>query len=133
MKPKPKSKQTVAAEYRTLLDELAVETALEQVYTSAAGEVVREVTGKQQQYGNAFAETAKILAIIYPDGVRPEQLQTATIITRMLDRVFQLARAPIGQEARACSALAGLSLLCMVETRAELRSRLRNALADIAD
>lgn len=49
------------------------------------------VTEKNAAYGDAFAQSGKILRVLYPDGVKPEQYEDLLGICRVLDKLFRIA------------------------------------------
>ena len=52
------------------------------------GSLVEE---KNAAYGSAFSESSKILKILYPNGVSPEQYTDLLLTTRILDKLFRIA------------------------------------------
>lgn len=52
------------------------------------GELVSE---KQAAYGDSFSRAGKVLEILYPDGVKPEQYDDMLCIVRILDKLFRIA------------------------------------------
>ena len=52
------------------------------------GKLVQE---KNKAYGDSFGRASKILEVLYPDGIKPEQYSDALAITRVLDKLFRLA------------------------------------------
>lgn len=72
------------------------------------------VDTKNRQYGDSTNKTGQILAILYPDGVAPEQYHDMMLITRILDKLNRIANGNQGEE-NAWSDLAGYSLLGMKE------------------
>jgi hypothetical protein len=52
------------------------------------GELVEE---KQKAYGDSFNQSQKILEVLFPDGVKPEQYRDLLTITRMIDKLFRIA------------------------------------------
>lgn len=46
---------------------------------------------KNRSYGSAFSESSKILKILYPDGVLPDQYTDLLLTTRILDKLFRIA------------------------------------------
>ena len=69
---------------------------------------------KNAQYGDSTNKTGQILAILYPDGVKPEQYHDMMLITRILDKLNRIANGNQGEE-NAFQDLAGYSLLGMKE------------------
>lgn len=52
------------------------------------GELVQE---KNVAYGDSFGRASKILEVLYPQGIEPEQYRDALAITRVIDKLFRLA------------------------------------------
>lgn len=51
------------------------------------------VDEKNAAYGSSFAEAHKILSVLYPDGIKPEQYTDALAIIRVIDKLFRIATA----------------------------------------
>jgi hypothetical protein len=66
---------------------------MEGVYEIAGQEIGRLVEQKNKKYGDAFAKSAAILEVLFPEGVRPEQYQNFLAITRIIDKMFRAATA----------------------------------------
>ncbi len=49
------------------------------------------VTEKNAAYGDSFAKSCKVLEVLFPAGVRPEQYKDMLGIVRVLDKMFRLA------------------------------------------
>ena len=79
-------------------------------YLKKAMELGKLVETKQEQYGDSWGKAGKILAILYPDGVKPEQYHTFLGITRVIDKLCRLANGNQGEE-NAWEDLAGYGLL----------------------
>lgn len=56
-----------------------------------AEKIGRITAEKNIAYGSAFAESGKILEILFPNGVKPEQYQDLLLVTRILDKLFRIA------------------------------------------
>ena len=69
---------------------------------------------KNRQYGDSTNKTGQILAILYPDGVAPEQYHDMMLITRILDKLNRIANGNQGEE-NAFQDLVGYGLLAMKE------------------
>ena len=52
------------------------------------GQVVEE---KNSAYGSSFAESHKILEVLYPNGIKPEQYTDALAIIIVIDKLFRIA------------------------------------------
>ena len=72
------------------------------------------VDTKNRQYGDSTNKTGQILAILYPDGVAPEQYHDMMLITRILDKLNRIANGNQGEE-NAFQDLVGYGLLAMKE------------------
>ena len=46
---------------------------------------------KNAAYGNSFAESHKILSVLYPTGISPEQYTDALALIRVIDKLFRIA------------------------------------------
>ena len=79
-------------------------------YIKKALELGRLVETKQEQYGDSWGKAGRILEILYPDGVRPDQYHTFLGITRVIDKLCRLANGNQGEE-NAWEDLAGYGLL----------------------
>ena len=79
-------------------------------YVEKAREIGELVERKQKEYGDSWGKAGKILAILYPDGVRPDQYHTFLGITRVIDKLCRLANGNQGEE-NAWEDLAGYGLL----------------------
>lgn len=60
-------------------------------YLKIANEIGALVQEKNNAYGDSFAESEKILEVLYPRGIRPYQYKDALAITRVVDKLFRLA------------------------------------------
>lgn len=60
-------------------------------YRAAAMMVGCLVEEKQAAYGDSFGKAGRILRELYPDGIKPEQLDDALTITRVVDKLFRIA------------------------------------------
>lgn len=46
---------------------------------------------KNAAYGNSFSECHKILSVLYPSGIKPDQYTDALAIIRVIDKLFRIA------------------------------------------
>ena len=60
-------------------------------YENIAKEIGKLVDQKNAAYGSSFAESHKILSVLYPNGIKPEQYTDALAIVRVLDKLFRIA------------------------------------------
>lgn len=79
-------------------------------YVEKAREIGELVERKQKEYGDSWGKAGRILEILYPDGVRPDQYHTFLGITRVIDKLCRLANGNQGEE-NAWEDLAGYGLL----------------------
>lgn len=66
----------------------------EQTYERLGASVGRLVAEKQKAYGDSFGRSGNCLREMYPDGVRPDQLDDMLVIARILDKLFRIASEP---------------------------------------
>jgi hypothetical protein len=56
------------------------------------GKSVGELVAKKQAaYGDSFGKSGAVLAILYPAGIAPEQMDDALTIVRVIDKLFRIA------------------------------------------
>ena len=60
-------------------------------YENIAKEIGKLVDQKNAAYGSSFAESHKILSVLYPNGIKPEQYGDMLAIVRILDKLFRIA------------------------------------------
>lgn len=60
-------------------------------YEARAQGIGKLVDRKNAAYGDSFNRSGEILAILYPEGIRPEQYKDALAVTRVLDKLFRVA------------------------------------------
>lgn len=60
-------------------------------YISIADRIGHLVTEKNQAYGDSAGRTGRILEVLYPDGIRPEQYPDAMLVVRVLDKLSRIA------------------------------------------
>lgn len=61
-------------------------------FASLGAQVGHLVDAKQTQYGDSVGKTAKILSILFPEGIRPYQYSDLQLIVRILDKIARLAQ-----------------------------------------
>lgn len=49
------------------------------------------VSQKQKQYGDSFGKMGPIMAILYPNGIGPDQVDESLTVVRILDKLFRVA------------------------------------------
>jgi len=60
-------------------------------YKQIGEEIGNLVDEKNAVYGSSFAECHKILSVLYPNGIQPEQYTDALAIIRVIDKLFRIA------------------------------------------
>ncbi len=48
------------------------------------------VDEKNQSYGNSFNLSSKVLGILYPNGVKPDQYKDMLAVVRIIDKLFRV-------------------------------------------
>jgi hypothetical protein len=54
-------------------------------------EIGKLVGEKNASYGDSFAKSGEILAILFPKGINPAQYTDFLAVTRIIDKLFRLA------------------------------------------
>lgn len=54
-------------------------------------EIGKLVDEKNRAYGSSFAKSEKILKVLYPNGVQPEQYKDMLATVRIVDKLFRIA------------------------------------------
>jgi hypothetical protein len=60
-------------------------------YAAAALEIANLISLKQEAYGCAFDNAHKILEVLYPNGITPDDYKELLTITRVIDKLFRIA------------------------------------------
>ena len=60
-------------------------------YKQIGEEIGSLVDEKNAAYGSSFAECHKLLSVLYPNGIQPEQYTDALAIIRVIDKLFRIA------------------------------------------
>ncbi len=64
---------------------------IKKTYEQIGQQVGQLVDEKNAAYGSSFAESHKILSVLYPNGIKPEQYTDALAIIRVIDKLFRIA------------------------------------------
>lgn len=67
-------------------------------YARFGTEIGNLVEQKNRQYGDAFAQAGKIMRVLYPCGIRPDQMDDALAVIRIVDKLFRVANGSQGDE-----------------------------------
>jgi len=60
-------------------------------YKKIASDIGDLVQEKNDAYGDSFGQACRILEVLYPAGIKPNQYRDALAITRVIDKLFRLA------------------------------------------
>jgi|TARA_R110002020_G_scaffold72542_4_gene186634 hypothetical protein len=60
-------------------------------FEKIANEIGKLVDEKNKAYGSSFLKSEKILQILYPNGITPDQYKNMLAITRIVDKLFRIA------------------------------------------
>lgn len=60
-------------------------------YQKTGLEIGKLVAEKQAAYGDSFGKSGKVLELLYPDGISPEQYRDALTVVRIVDKLFRIA------------------------------------------
>jgi hypothetical protein len=93
-------------------------------YETTGAAVGRMVTKKQAQYGDSFGAAPKIMAILYPDGIRREQYQDVLTVVRVLDKLKRIATRHPSDTESPWKDIAGYAVLACDRERRHGRTRL---------
>jgi hypothetical protein len=63
------------------------------IYEQLGEDLGKLVAEKNAAYGSSFAESHKILSVLYPNGIQPEQYTDALAVIRVIDKLFRIATA----------------------------------------
>ena len=93
-------------------ERLEIAKASDSKYRKIAIEIAELVSDKQIAYGDSFGQSYKVLQVLYPDGVRPEDMKEFLTIVRVVDKLFRLSRGDQGDES-AWTDIMGYALLSL--------------------
>lgn len=60
-------------------------------FATMGASIGRLVDEKQAAYGDSFGKSGKVLELMYPLGVRPDQLTDMLCVARIIDKLFRIA------------------------------------------
>jgi hypothetical protein len=60
-------------------------------YAEIAAEIGALVESKQAACGDSFGRSGQVMRILYPDGIRPDQMDDALAVVRVIDKLFRIA------------------------------------------
>tara|TARA_R100001460_G_scaffold7006_3_gene18137 strand:+ start:1276 stop:1605 length:330 start_codon:yes stop_codon:yes gene_type:complete len=82
-------------------------------YEDLGKSVGRLVAEKQAAYGDSFGKAHKILKVLFPNGIQPDQYLDVLTICRVVDKLFRLATDPTYGDESPWRDICGYSLLSM--------------------
>lgn len=62
-------------------------------YETLGAQIGHLVDEKNAAYGDAFHKAGRFLALLYPDGLTPEQYGDALVLVRIFDKCMRIATA----------------------------------------
>lgn len=83
-------------------------------YTREAINLSELITKKQIAYGDSFGQSKRIIEVLYPKGILPEQYQDALAMIRIIDKLFRIANKKFAFEEDPWQDIAGYALLSLV-------------------
>ncbi len=69
------------------------------------------VDAKNEAYGDSFNQSGKILKILYPKGVQPEQYRDMLAMVRVIDKLFRVANQKDAFDENPWADIAGYAIL----------------------
>ncbi len=92
------------------------------IYEMLAKEIGSLVDQKNKAYGSSFAESYKIIQILYPNGVKIEQYTDFLATIRLIDKLFRIANKKEAFGESPWNDIAGYALLAVQNDRNKQKS-----------
>ena len=70
---------------------VTIVTDLPGAFQRIGTEIGNLVEEKNKAYGSSFSESGKIMRILYPRGIQPDQMTDALLVLRIIDKLFRIA------------------------------------------
>jgi len=99
----------------TVQDDEPIPYVITAKYYLRGKEIGELVQRKNTEYGDSYNRSGEILAILYPEGIRPEEYKDVLGIIRVIDKLFRIAHGKQGNE-DPWADIAGYGLLGMEES-----------------
>ena len=99
-------------------------------YEVIASQIGKLVDEKNAAYGSSFSESYKILSVLYPNGIKPEQYTDALAIIRVIDKLFRIANKKDAFGESPWRDIAGYGILGAAKNEANNVSKLNNTTVD---
>lgn len=61
-------------------------------YRALGAQIGELVSRKQKEYGDSAGRVSKIMLILYPDGIAPDQYGDALLVVRIIDKLSRIAQ-----------------------------------------
>lgn len=90
-------------------------------YPAIGAEIGRLVAEKQEAYGDSFGKSGEVLAILYPQGVKPGQYRNLLATARVIDKLFRIANQEGAFREDPWKDVAGYALLAVSKNREDRR------------
>ncbi|MGE0267873.1 MAG: hypothetical protein AB7S78_05420 [Candidatus Omnitrophota bacterium] len=84
-------------------------------YAQEAINLAELITKKQIAYGDSFGQSKRIIEVLYPKGIAPEQYQDALAMIRIIDKLFRIANKKFAFDEDPWQDIAGYALLSFVQ------------------
>lgn len=84
-------------------------------YVQEALNLAELVTKKQVAYGDSFGQADRIIQVLYPKGIMPEQYGDALAVIRVIDKLFRIANKKYALAENPWQDIAGYALLSLVQ------------------
>lgn len=91
------------------------------VYEDIAARIGSLVSEKNAAYGDAFGQAQRILEVLYPAGVRPNQYRNFLATVRVIDKLFRIANKPDAFGESPWQDICGYALLGIASDEADIR------------
>lgn len=89
------------------------------IYEEQAEAIGKLVAEKNAAYGSSFAEAHRILQVLYPNGIKPDQYTDALGIIRVIDKLFRIANRKDAFGENPWRDIAGYAILGVSNVRGE--------------
>lgn len=86
-------------------------------YAQEAINLAELITSKQIAYGDSFGQSGRIMEVLYPKGILPEQYGDALAVIRVIDKLFRIANKKYASAENPWQDIAGYALLSIVQDK----------------
>lgn len=83
----------------------------ETVYEKIGKQIGKLVSEKQIAYGDSFSQSAKVIEVLYPNGISKEQTKDFLTVIRVIDKLFRIANQKDYADESPFRDIAGYSIL----------------------